>query len=288
MHSLKSLILDAGSALEIAGIENPVREAYLLMGFALDREMAFLRGHPEFMPNNSEVSRFEDAVDRRSKHVPFQHIVGSQEFFGLDFEVTPDVLVPRPETELLVETAIAFYKDSAHLSICEIGAGSGCIAISLLKLLPAATVVAVDISAAAIAVARRNADKHNVLSRLDFVVSDCFAALQNKGSFDLIVSNPPYIPFADIDGLQPEVRDHDPLIALTDKHDGLSITRRICKEAPVYLRGGGRLLLEIGIGQADEVLEFFDPTLWADVTIEQDLQSISRIVAAELGHKKTD
>ncbi len=282
MHSLKTLILKASKELEAAGIENPVREAYLLMGFSLNREMAFLRGHPEYIPTDSESSHFKRFVERRSGREPFQHIVGKQEFYGLDFEVTPDVLVPRPETELLVETVLGFYEPGTSISICEIGVGSGCISVSLLKNLPLASVVAVDTSSAAIDVAQRNAVKHGVDDRISLIVSDVFTALSPENAFDLIVSNPPYIPLSDIPGLQAEVKNFDPLAALTDFDDGLSITQRICEAAPSHLKSGGRLLLEIGAGQSDEVLSMFGEEFWASSAVLNDLRSIPRIIVAKV------
>jgi release factor glutamine methyltransferase len=202
--------------------------------------------------NEEELSRFRSMVSRRGRREPLQHILGSQEFCGIDFEVTPDVLVPRHDTETLVQEAVLRKPDAA--TVLDIGTGSGCIAVSLAKKLPLAAISAVDISGAALAVARRNAERIGVA--IEFLQGSLCEPLTGR-YFDLIVSNPPYIPSSDIDTLEPEVRDFDPRVALDGGADGLDMFRALIPSAASCLNPGGWLLVEIGMGQAPEVEQLF-------------------------------
>jgi release factor glutamine methyltransferase len=187
-------------------------------------------------------------------------------------------LIPRPETELLVEAALEVIDDSAR-SICDIGTGSGCVAITLLCERNNARAVAADISVAALEVAKQNARAHSVADRMLFVVSDCFESLDTgESQFDLVVSNPPYVSCNMLEGLQREVRDHEPLVALSPGADGLSVIRRLLTDAPAFLKTGGHLIIEIGFDQGDAVQELVDEKHWRLVTIRPDLQCIPRIV----------
>jgi release factor glutamine methyltransferase len=283
VKSLNELVLSASAKLLDNGVAEPARESRSLMEFAIKQPPSFLRAHPEYILTQSELNRFDDAIDRRSKREPFQHIVGKQQFYGLDFTVTSDVLVPRPETELLVEHAIELLRTSPNPRILEIGTGSGCIATALLKNLKSATVLATDLSASAIETAKINSKRHSVENRIEFVESDIFDSLSNTEQFDLIVSNPPYIPFADIEGLQPEVREYDPMIALTDGLDGLGILRRIVIGAPAFLNPNGYLLVEFGIAQSGDVKTMFLDHIWQSLEVINDLQSIPRLAIAHIG-----
>ena len=190
-------------------------------------------------------------------------------------------MIPRAETEILVEAAIGELKGNAETKFCEIGVGSGCISISILKAVPSAIAVAVDLSKGAIDVAKANAEKHDVLRRLNLLESDIFSSI-NDADFDLIVSNPPYIPMPDIETLQKEVREFEPRMALDGGRDGLDTVRKIINEAPNYLRSKGRLLVEIGWDQAESVNELFQSPIWHDVRFHNDLQGIPRVVDARL------
>lgn len=275
-------MLKTGSAtLDAAGISEPRREAGLLLSFAIGRDKTFLIAHNDYELTPTEEATFKNAVDRRSAREPLQHITGTQEFFRLDFQVNRDVLIPRPETEIIVEKALEILESIENPRFCEVGAGSGCISISILKNLPQATAVALDISGKAIETAKRNAEFHEVDDRLEFYLSDVFNELPAE-QFDLIVSNPPYIPDADIAGLEPEVRDFEPINALTDGGNGLSIIRRIVANSPRFLRPGGSLLMEIGFGQSADVESLFSPEIWKSVEVIRDLQSIPRTFNAKL------
>jgi release factor glutamine methyltransferase len=227
---------------------------------------------------DSELAAYRALVVRRAKREPLQHILGSQEFCGLEYEVTADVLIPRHDTEVLVSEAFARYSDAA--TILDIGTGSGCIAIALQKLCTNASVTATDISGAALSVAGRNAGKHGV--SIEFLLGSLFAPVVGR-RFDLIVSNPPYIPTADIDALDQEVREYDPRTALDGGSDGLGIYRQLIPSAVAHLNPGGWLLVEIGIGQAEEVVELLNITgNYLKPDIVPDPGGIERVVAVQL------
>ena len=277
--NISEAIRTGTAELENAGIPEASRESLSLLQFAIARDRAFTVAHPEYQLTPAEDERFQDAMKRRAAREPFQHIVGKQEFYGLDFIVTADVLIPRPETELIVERAIELLADLPSPRFLEIGVGSGCISVAILKHSPKAAALAVDVSDPAIEVARRNAAMHRVGDRLEIVGSDVFGNVPDQ-AFDLIVSNPPYVPLAEYDGLQPEVRDHDPRIAVTDGATGLTIIERIIAEAPKYLRSAGHLLMEIGYNQRLDVEGLFAVDQWKSVEFLPDLQGIPRTVDA--------
>jgi release factor glutamine methyltransferase len=282
MTSVAESLKAGSSALETAGITDPAREARSLLEFALVRGWAFIIAHPDHELTPTEDEIYRSSVARRAERIPLQHIVGRQEFYGFDFLVTPDVLIPRPETELIVERAIEHLAGISSPRFLEVGVGSGCISIAILKHVRKATAIAVDISEPAIDVARRNAEIHSVSDRLQLLNSNVFETVAAE-KFDLIVSNPPYVPLDEYIELQPEVRDHDPRIAVTDGSTGLTIIDRIVAGAPNFLRSGAHLLIEIGYGQHENVIELFDPALWTRVEHVNDLQQIPRMVDAELG-----
>lgn len=256
------------------------REANSLLAFALEKDKTFLVAHSEYELSADEEKRFQNIIQRRARREPFQYIVGKQEFFGLDFAVTKDVLIPRPETETIVEQAINILEKIENPKFCEIGVGSGCISVSILHNVKQAFGKALDISQKALNVARSNAEKHRVSARLEFDISDVFSVLADE-KFDLIVSNPPYIAEKDLENLQPEVRDYEPLTALTDGKNGLSIVERIIKESPLFLNENGFLLMEIGFDQAEMVEPMFEKSVWQTIEILQDFQGILRTVKAK-------
>lgn len=281
--SIVELIVEAARVLRRAGVAEARREAGSLLAQTIERDRTFLITHADELLAPEDASRFRAFVERRASGEPLQYITGHQEFYTLDFIVTPDVLIPRPETELLVETALdLFDKTGQSPHICDVGTGSGCIAITLLHELPQARAVALDISPPALLVAARNAARHNVSERLSLIASDCFAALDSSSAqFSMIVSNPPYINADALDGLQREVRDHEPRQALTPGVDGLIIIRRIVADAPRFLRSGGHLLIEIGYDQHEAITPLLDTDIWELLDIRQDLQGIPRTVVAK-------
>jgi len=271
--SIAEVLREATQILKNAGVPEARREAGSLLSFVIGKGRTFLIAHAEDEVN--DVDQFREAVERRAAGEPLQYITGTQDFFGREFRVTPDVLIPRPETELLVEAALEVDKD-ANL-ICDVGTGSGCIALTFLCELNHARAVALDKSPAALEVAKFNARKLRVADRAEFVVSDCFDSL-DRGEFDLIVSNPPYVSAGVVEGLQREVRDHEPLIALSPGPDGLSIIRRLIQESPKFLKQNGHLIMEIGFDQGEAVEKLIDASVWELVEVRPDLQCIPRII----------
>jgi release factor glutamine methyltransferase len=277
--TIDEALAEATTVLTEARIPDGAKEASSLLTHILGRDRAFTIAHPEYHLAATERSDFENLVQRRARHEPFQYIVGRKEFYGLEFEVTPDVFIPRPETELLVETAIKRFSEQNHPHFCEVGVGSGCISVSILHEIPAATATSVDISEKALEIARRNALKHNVMDRLSLLVSDVFKNVDER-SFDAVLSNPPYVPFKEFQTLQAEVRDHEPSVALTDGSEGLSIIESIAAGAVDQVKIGGSLLVEFGFGQADSVQEILNATGWTKIELIADLQGIPRLASA--------
>jgi release factor glutamine methyltransferase len=213
-------------------------------------------------------------VERRSLREPMAYIVGEREFWGRPFAVTPGVLIPRPETELIVEEALSLFHDTPPGVIIDVGTGSGCLAVSLAAEFPDARVVATDISMAALGVAQRNAATNGVEARIDFRLADLLDTIPERA--DLIVSNPPYVASGDAPGLVPEVREHEPHVALFAGEDGLHVYRRLFPSAKPRLRPGGRLILEVGYDQDGAVIDIASGCGWTFSHHRQDLQGITR------------
>jgi release factor glutamine methyltransferase len=275
-YSIAEALREASLVLENNGVPEARRDAGSLLSFVIGKDRTFLISHAEDPVDNDSLYQLREFVERRAAGEPLQYITGVQDFYGREFRVTPDVLIPRPETELLVEAALEV-SDGGF--ICDVGTGSGCIAITVLCELPSARAVAVDKSAAALEIAKFNAAKQSVADRAVFVVSDCFEALdRSEYQFDLIVSNPPYVSESALAGLQREVRDHEPLVALSPGADGLSVIRRLLTDAPAFLKPNGHLLMEIGFDQGERVRNLIDESVWALLEVRPDLQCIPRIV----------
>ena len=276
--------------------------AELLLLHVLQRDRAWLYAHPEESMNPADVDAFQSLLARRANGEPTQHLTGKQEFWSLEFEVTPDVLIPRPETEHLIEVALdrlalRELRDGRPQKttgdgflIADIGTGSGCIAVALSKELPLATIYATDISAAALAVARRNAHRHSVADRIHFLESDLSQPLPqsalrqiNSGvsNFDLLVSNPPYIPRRDAHTLAPEVRDHEPAIALYGGEEGYELYASLVALAAQHLKPGGVFVAELGHDSLPAVQPLLDSNHWTSVGVTNDLAGIPRVIAAE-------
>ncbi|MGI8735136.1 MAG: peptide chain release factor N(5)-glutamine methyltransferase [Pyrinomonadaceae bacterium] len=281
--SIAAAIHEGNKLLTEAGLSEGRREASNLLEHVLDRDRTFTLSHPEQLLTPEQLRTFREFLVRRAAGEPPQYITAHQSFFGLDFEVSRGVLIPRPETELLVETALKLLQNSnAGATVGDVGTGTGCIAITLLHQLPELRGVAVDISPTALEVARRNASRHSVSERLTLVRSDCFSALSpHDFSFDLIASNPPYVAETELPDLQREVRDYEPREALAGGSDGLAVIRRLLVESREFLKDGGYLLMEIGFNQAEEITKLIDPESWRSSGIEQDLQGIPRLVVLQ-------
>ena len=277
-RSIAEVLREASQQLSTAGVPEARREAGSLLSRVLGKDRTFLISHAEDQLDEEALGQFESYVARRASGEPLQYIVGVQDFFGREFRVTPDVLIPRPETELLVEAALEITRNSAPF-ICDVGTGSGCIAITLLCEISGARSVALDNSPAALEVAKLNARRLSVSDRVVFAISDCFSVLDpSEYQFDLVVSNPPYVSAAMLSGLQREVRDHEPLAALSPGQDGLTMIRRLLNETPAFLKTDGYLIMEIGFDQGEAVTNLVDDEVWRLVEIKPDLQGIPRIV----------
>jgi release factor glutamine methyltransferase len=276
--SIADAIKKGAQQLRAGGVTEWQRDAASLLAHLLDRDRTFIIAHAGDALNDEQFEFFQSLIERRAAGEPLQYITGHQEFFKLDFEVTPAVLIPRPETELIVETALELLPDDRAARIADIGTGSGCLAISLLHEHPAGRAVAIDVSPAALRIAQRNADRHGVADRLDLLGSDTLSALdaaQVEWRFDLVVSNPPYVSEDEMKTLQREV-NHEPRTALAAGADGLSIIRRLLHEAPPFLRSGGHLVFEIGFGQSEAIEQLIDRHVWNLIERREDLQRIPR------------
>jgi release factor glutamine methyltransferase len=272
----------ATEKLRAAAVPNDVLDAQTLLAEALGCDRTYLIIHFNQELTTETLEKYERLIARRAAGEPLQYIVGHQEFFGLEFEVTPDVLIPRPETELIVEETIRLVQagqssrsDWQPLMI-DVGTGSGCIAVTLAREIRNARLIAADLSLAALRVARRNAARHGLLERVDFIAGDLLEAFVQRPSADFIISNPPYVVARDLETLQREVRDWEPRSALTDFGDGLNFYRRLLSAAPARLHPGGFLICEMGYAQAEAVTKLIDTNRWEEARLLPDLQGIPR------------
>ena len=260
---------------------SPRMNAELLLMFILGRDRAFLYGHPEHALSGEEQARYEDALVQRSRGIPAQYITGHQEFWGMDFLVSPAVLIPRPETEHVIEQVLAHVgraPSPANLSIVDVGTGSGCIALALAKELPDAEIHATDISPGALEIARANAARLQLESRVRFHQADLLSGIE-KGSFDFVVSNPPYVGESEEDTVQLEVRKFEPRNAVFAGPTGLEVIERLVPQAWEALKPGGWLVMEISRTIEGRVKDLL--TEWANLQITKDLQGIERVAAAQ-------
>jgi release factor glutamine methyltransferase len=262
-----------------AGIESPELDARILIGHALGLDHAGLAAAEKQSLPDAASLQIEDLAVRRLAHEPVARIVGEKEFWGLSFRVTPAVLVPRPETETVIELALSLVDRVAPLRIADLGVGSGAILLALLSELPHARGTGIDIAADALDAVRTNAQRLGLADRADVALRDFAAA---EGAFDLVVSNPPYIASADIAALSPDVREYDPHHALDGGPDGLAAYRTIAAIAPRLLRPAGRLVVEIGAGQENAVSELFAHNGLAITAARHDLSGILRALAATM------
>ncbi len=257
---------------------NAHRDAELLLLHTLQIPRTTLLAYPNRDLSLAEESLYESLLQRRLKNEPIQYITGQQEFYGLAFKVTAAVLIPRPETEHLVESVLHRLPQNQPLRIADIGTGSGAIAIALAVHLPQAQITALDLSPEALKIAQANAETNNVANRITFLQSDLLAAVANEAPYDAIVSNPPYIPQTDSPTLHPEVRDHEPHTALFAGTEGLDIYRRLIPQAHALLKPNGLLALEIGHGQREALAVLLHD--WHNVNFVDDLQHIPRVALA--------
>jgi len=289
LPTISNALTEASHVLREAGVDEPRRTAGSLLQHALGVDRAHLLARDDQVLSENDFQNFIRLVNRRAGREPLQYVAGHQEFFGLDFKVTPDVLIPRPETEHLVERVLSLSRKDAALQsrgplIADVGTGSGCIAVALAVSIPESRVLAIDISPGAIQVARYNAEAHSVGDRIEFLEGDLLAPLEGReleGKLDFIVSNPPYVPDADIDHLQREVRCHEPRVALSGGRQGLDFYRRLLDESPAYVKQRGYLVCEIGFSQLDCIRDLIASPPWELIEVTADLQGIPRTLTIQ-------
>jgi release factor glutamine methyltransferase len=320
MIDVRAVLKQGLAQLREAHVPSFTLAAELLLLHVLSRDRTWLYAHPEERVSTADAARYFALIARRAASEPTQHLTGTQEFWGLEFEITPDVLIPRPETEHVIEVALdrlalrelrAGRKQTLTdegLQIADIGTGSGCIAIALAKELPGATIYASDISSAALAVARRNAARHSFLDRIHFLECSLLDKISGVGAryivplhdktagvaehespvtshqpphLDLIASNPPYIGRCEAANLMREVRDHEPEIALFGGEEGYEFYAGLITQAAAHLKPGGLLILELGHNSLPAVRPLLEAPTWTNVAITNDLAGIPRVLAAE-------
>jgi release factor glutamine methyltransferase len=283
--TIGELVRQGTMMLRRAGIAQAAQETAWLLERALDMTQLELRLNGSQHVEGERLQRAQHMLTRRAGREPLQYLLGTQEFCGLEFEVAPDVLIPRPETEGLVEAAARLAGDDRPV-LADIGTGSGCIAVSLARRLPHAALYATDCSAAALRVARRNAERHGVAANITWCEGDLVEPLRANGLLgrvNVLVSNPPYIAERDWEALQPEVRLYEPRTALAGGEDGLAVYRRLVRETADLLRDDGWLIVEVGQGQAGAVRALIDATgRYGTVDIRADQAGIARVLCAQL------
>jgi release factor glutamine methyltransferase len=296
---LKQALASAVDRLEAADVGSPRMNAEVLLMFVLGVSRAYLYAHPERELTAEEEARYGEVLAQRATGMPSQYITGHQEFWGLDFVVSPVVLIPRPETEHLVETVLELARDLNHPKIVDVGTGSGCIALALASELKTAEVYAVDVSAEALELARANAARLQLDGRVRFAQCDVLTPIANTSqgvipseaersrgtpiateNFDFVVSNPPYVGFDEADKVQKSVREFEPQVAVFAGERGLDVIGPLIAQAHQALKPGGWLAMEIGYSMRDAVVNLLDPTMWEDVRVVPDLQGIPRVIAA--------
>ncbi len=273
----------ASEDLRDASVPNDVLDAQSLLAEAMGCDRTHLIINFNQQISDDVLAKYRRLIERRASGEPLQYITGRQEFFGLEFEVTPDVLIPRPETEIIIEETIRLAHRSGldQPAIVDVGVGSGCIAVTLARELSRSRVSASDISEAALQVAKRNVSRYGLETQIHFVAANLLDAFTEETFADFIISNPPYVAEHELPTLQREVRDWEPRVALTDFSDGLSFFRRLLNDSPPRIKPGGYLICEMGYTQSEAVLAMIDSTVWREPRLLDDLQGIPRTLALQ-------
>ena len=275
---LRDALTFAVDRLTATSVPSPRMNAELLLMFTISCDRAYLYAHPERQLSSDEQSRYDHALDQRARGVPAQYITGHQEFWGMDFIVSPAVLIPRPETEHVIETVLPLARRMPNPRIADIGTGSSCIALALAKELPQAEIHATDISSDALEIARANATRHQLENRIHFHQVDLLQGLGNN-RFELVVSNPPYVGESEEDQVQLEVRKFEPRHAVFAGPTGLEVIQRLISQAHDALKPGGWLVMEISGTIVEGVKDLLNS--WSEVRITEDLQKIPRVASAQ-------
>jgi release factor glutamine methyltransferase len=277
---LKQALASAVQQLESSDAGSPRLNAETLLMFVLGVNRGYLYAHPERELSGDEQARYDEVIAQRAKDFPSQYITGHQEFWGLDFVVSPAVLIPRPETEHLVETVLELAREVPEPRIVDLGTGSGCIALALAHELKCAEVVGVDLSSEALEIARANAARLQLESRVRFLQSNILEVLADRRDFDFVVSNPPYVGFNESDRVQRSVFEYEPQMAVFAGDNGLDVICPLITQAHTILKPGGWLAMEIGYSMRDAVVELLSPEFWEEAAVIPDLQGIPRVIAA--------
>ncbi len=274
------MLQKARSDLDALKFPTPGLDAEILLAFSIGRERDFLYAHPERTLSESEMKRFLALLERRKKEEPVAYITRKKEFWSRDFEVTPDVLIPRPDTEILIEEVLNLSgkTGSVDIRILEIGTGSGAISVTLASELSHASLTATDFSREALLIAARNAVNHAVEEKILFLAGDMFAPV--RGKFDVIVSNPPYISESEFDLLAPEVRDYEPCRALIAGPEGTEFHRKLAHGGKDFLEQNGWLVMEIGANQQGAVRKILKENDYCDMRVRLDYAGIERVIMA--------
>jgi len=289
-NTIRNSLISAIAVLKKSEIELPEINANTLLAYVLSCDKTILYTKPDDIVDEADFTRYTELIDRRASHVPLQYITQQVEFMSLNFIVDERVLIPRPETELLVETVIKKTDNKLYhnrrITIIDIGTGSGNIAVSLAKNISNIRIYAGDISRGALAVANENVQKHDVTDKIHLLHGNVFDAFNidiKKEQVDFVVSNPPYVSESESKNLAPELIDHEPLLALIGGEDGLCIYKQIIKDAAGWIKPGGYLIIEIGETQADSIIKLMQNELYYDeIEIINDLQGKERIISAKI------
>ncbi|HLX73492.1 MAG TPA: peptide chain release factor N(5)-glutamine methyltransferase [Terriglobales bacterium] len=274
---LRQAIQNAVQRLQDAHVGSPRMNAELLAMFVLGCDRAYLYAHGDRGLTKDEVARYDEALGERARGLPAQYITGHQEFWGMDLIVSPAVLIPRPETEHVVETVLELARDRAPHRVVDVGTGSGCIALALAKELSGAEIHATEVSGEALEIARANAARHQLEQRIQFHQTDLLAGME-EGTFDYVVSNPPYIGEWEAETVEAQVRRFEPHQALFAGPSGLEVFARVIPQAQKVLQPGGWLVMEMGHSSRERVCELLVD--WEEIRVTNDLQGIARVVAA--------
>lgn len=277
---VKEIITLGKKELEKSNIENPLFEAKSLFTNLLGKEEVYLITNLEDEILESELEKYKSAIKKRCEHMPFAYIVGFKEFMGLKYMVDENTLIPRPETEGIIEYILNMYNMNSSLKILEIGVGSGCISVTLAKYLKNAKIIGVDINELAIKKAEENALYHNVGDRVNFIKSDIYENIHDS-NFDIIVSNPPYIASDIIETLEEDVKKYEPVIALDGGKDGMDFYKQIVINSKQYIKKGGEIIFEIGYDQGKKVKDLLQANEYKNVKVIKDLSWLDRIVVGE-------
>ena len=280
--NIENAIKEAVEILKRNSIASAILEARILMSFIakISKEDIIFKA-TQINLSQDQKEKYFDLINKRIKKIPLTHLTNNREFFGNNFYVDENVLDPRPDSETMVEMIIKKYQNPSFLNLCEIGCGSGCLIISLLKHFKDWCGTAVDISKKALEIAQKNAQNNEVFVRIEFLESNLFKDFKNNQIFDIIISNPPYIPTADIENLQDEVRLYEPRIALDGGLDGLDFYRNIANQSRKFLKNNGNIFLEIGYNQHQEIVDIFEKFNFKFIDSAKDLSGIIRVLEFE-------